>query len=308
VVHALDFSGPSTYFDGVEWVRNNVVLRNAIGQPVLQLDVTISPGVVVTLYMDPQTHYIMGFKGADRIYLMYDPLCGQFKDSLKTTYKDSNPEILDGLRSSHGSDGLETLERNRHGYPGVFARSDLDTAKWLNEYQRGRKPTYDHLRLPLSLLVCMIAEAARFPMMQRDFTNMYFGHSVAADAAIQSYADAGFLRDIAIETFPEATLMPGVAIEKLQKRIDGINLLLARIRLVRKDAPSDNKGLIEDLFRRKQTAWTGPTAAQDEELYRMFQQLKWTEARKIAEIIKAFENADAVRAVRQGVAIIKIGL
>lgn len=165
----LDLRDPAKYTASIEWIRGNVVLGIA-KEPVLQLNVSL-PNGKATLFMDPANHYIMGFRGTDKIYVLEDNNSEAFKKSIESQIGNTSVKILRGLGADHGLRGRQTFSRENGGIKGrIFKRADLDSAATLSNYSsETRNMNYADLRAPLSLLVCMISESARIPMMERDF-------------------------------------------------------------------------------------------------------------------------------------------
>jgi hypothetical protein len=305
MVKALDLRDPAQYQVSIEWVRKNVVLENKIPEKVLQLDVSLPEGSV-TLYMDPSDHYIMGFKGAEQIFVLKDVKSQAFKIALKSQFNGSEVTILDGLGADHGFGGLKTFSGKNGKMEGrVFRRRDLNSAAALSSYSdKSRNMGYEQLRAHLSLLVCMIAESARIPMMEYDFTNMlYYGYSVWADNAIRSFANAKFLMDIAEKAFGQYPRALGV--EKLQKRAAEMDEVLEKIAALVDF--SNRITLVSNLLDPKKSV--PPAAAEWAKRFRsMSDELKITDAKTVTQLINTCGSEGAVRAAKQGVATPNIGL
>jgi hypothetical protein len=305
MVKALDLRDPAQYQASIEWVRKNVVLENKVPGKVLQLDVSLPEGSV-TLYMDPSNHYIMGFKGVGQIFVLKDAKSEAFKTALESQFKGSEVTILDGLGADHGLGGLKTFRGKNGKTEGrVFSRRDLNSAAALSSYSdKSRNMGYEQLGAHLSLLVCMIAESARIPMMEYDFTNMlYYGYSVWADDAIRSFANAKFLMDIADKAFGQYPRAFGV--EKLQKRAAEIGEVLKKIEAL---VDSSNRiTLVTNLLDAKKSA--PPAAAEWAKRFRvMCEELKISDAGTVTQLISTCGSEGAVRAAKQGVATPNIGL
>lgn len=294
----IDLRDPISYTASVDWIRQNVVLKETKQGFVLRLNVLL-PSASVTLFMEPANHYIMGFQGKDKIYLLDDSASDQFKSRLQTQIKGAQVTILTGLSSQHGPQGLATFRRTKNGVVGVvFKREDLERVARLSTYSRESESTYEHLRRPLSLLVCMISESARIPIMQRDFTNMYYGHEVVADEAIRSYDDAKFLISIALRVFP--LYPPNRAVEKLQKRAAELDSLLTAIQ----SSAGTNERLqaVSVLLKGGTLAGSDRVTQQIKRFRDMCAELRPANAPEtITQIISTCKSESAVRAARQGV-------
>jgi hypothetical protein len=299
----IDLRDSARYAASIEWIRNHVVLRKAKGD-VLQLNVSLPAGAAV-LYMNPVNHYIMAFRGADKIYVLEDNKSETFRKSLQEQLGKTQIEILKGLGADHGLGGLRTFTRRDSGVEGrVFARRDLDAVAALSSYSNeSRNLGYDELRAHLSLLVCMIPESARIPMMERDFGNMlYYGYDVWADDAIRSYDSAKFLIQLARQTFPQYPR--DLAVEKLAKRAKELGELLEKIESESKF--SNRSRLITQLITGKASplpSVAGPAARFRE----MCKELKIHDAATVSRMISTCGSEGAVRAAMQGVAAPDIG-
>jgi len=294
----VDLRDPISYTASIEWIRRNVVLKETTKESLLRLNVLL-PAASVTLFMDPAHHYILGFQGKDKIYLLDDPASNRFKDQLESQIKGVQVTILTGLSSQHGPQGLGTFQPTKNGHVGViFRREDLECVARLSTYSRKTESTYEHLRRPLSLLVCMIAESARIPIMQRDFTNMYYGHNVVADEAIRSYVDAKFLISTAIRVFPRYP--PNLAVEKLQKRAAELDSLLTAIQAAAETR--ERIKIVSVLLGRGTPAGGGRVTEQIRRFREMCAELQPANTPEtITQIISTCKSGSAVRAAKQGV-------
>src|SRR5690348_9517354 len=122
-IQDLDLRGPISYTAGIDWIRENVVLKETQEGSVLQLNVLL-PTASVKLYMEPANHYIMGFQGKDKIYLVDDPASNRFKDLLESRIKGTEVTILTGLSSQHGPQGLGTFLSTKNGDVGVVFKRE----------------------------------------------------------------------------------------------------------------------------------------------------------------------------------------
>jgi hypothetical protein len=300
----LDLRDPARYTASIEWLRENVVLANHVHARVLQLDVALPDGQVA-LFMNPANHYLMGFRGADKIYVLDDDTSDEFRKSLQSEFNDTEVEILKGLGADHGDRGLKTFSRTNSALKGrVFKRKDLNCSAILSGYSStSRNLTYEKLRAPLSLLVCMISESARIPMMERDFTNMlYYGYDVWADDAIRSFDNAKYLIDLARKLFPEYPVH--LAVEKLQKRAAEMESLVTKIESVQHYA---NRHALIAAMLKGSVPNDNLTASAVNRFRDMCNELKMSERKLsdpavIAEMISSCKSEGAIRAAKQGVA------
>jgi hypothetical protein len=249
--------------------------------------------------MRPKDHYILAFRGADKVYLLDDDTAEDFKKVLQPRVKPVEVEILKGLGAGHGVTGLATFTLKDGAVNAqVFRRQDLASLKYLACYSRDAGIHFQQLQKPLSLIVCMISESARIPMMGRDFINMYYGCDVIADEAIRSYGDAKAMMRLAIKKFSEYPNR--LAIEKLAKRADEMSTLLQRVEAaVNAKARGD---LISMLVRGRLPATDASVQDKAQRFRDMCTQLKFTEPQDVQRFLSAFSNASAVRAAKQGVA------
>ena len=307
----LDLSDPQLYWDGVAWVRNNVVLKSSGKSEALQLNVKLPFGQRATVFMNTGNHYIMGFQGADKVYLLDDPDSPRFKELLSQHLgSGSEIKILKGLSSRHDYRGLGTFEMNGKGK--VFRKWDVESVRHLAEYSDGKN--YAMLQTPLSLLVCMIAESARIPMMQMAFTNMFqFEHEVIADDAIRSYDDARYLISVSRIAFPNYPRR--WAVEKLGKRAAELDSLLAKLKV---DTGSSNRQkLLQEILGGRFSAVPGPANEHVKRLLFMAAELKisdiarameMTESETITQLVATCRSESAIHAAKEGVAFPAIGI
>jgi hypothetical protein len=295
---SVSLKDPRSYAKAVDWIRDNVVLKRNVKGPVLEIAVSL-PDCAVSVFMRPKDHYILAFRGADKVYLLDDDAASDFKKVLEQHVKPTEIETLKGLGAGHGSTGLATFERREDGLRArVFRRQDLATIKDLARYRLRSRTRFEELKKPLSLIVCMIAESARIPMMHRDFVNMYYGCEVIADEAIRSYDDAKYMMLCAREKFPQ---YPNhLAIEKLAKRAEELRVLLGRIKCA--VDVSDRAKLMSDLVKGRVSTDDGSVKQQVKRFRDMCSELSFTDAEAIKQFVSTFCNISAVRAAKQGVA------
>ena len=296
MAESLNFADPASYRQAVEWVRANVVLKNNVKGAILQLDLAFPQGSV-TVFMNPQNHYILAFRGADGIYILDDAHSAQFQKDLEATLKGSKTTILKGFSGSHGYGGIQTFAPEVAIRDRNFNLKHIAEVRHLSEYRA--KGPYAPLRKPLSLLVCMIAESARFPMMQRDFERMYFGSEVLADEAVQSYSTAKALRQQALRAFPE--YRSPEAVTKLVNRATELEELIRRLETLRKTA--NRQTLITSLLSGGKQMLGSPSIEDTNRFCTICKELSLTTAREVTTLISQSRNKMAVRAAKEGVAL-----
>ena len=297
----LNFTDAASYQDAVDWIRSNVVLRNTTKGPVLQLDITF-PRTQVTVFMNPSNHYILAFRGADGIYVLDDPSDTPkfLKDLSAATDKGTKITLLKGFNASHtGVRGIQTFDPNLSDYERNFRSSDFDKITQLTAYRE--KGNYHPLRKPLSLLVCMISESARFPMMQKDFMHMYMhtGASVLADEAVQSYSNAKELRALAFKIFPNYRSPEAIA--KLQNRTNQLQTLLEDFLKLAKTTSSQT--LIASILTGDKQPWEGSNTNNTDTFRGMCKELSLGTPSQVTGLISLCDNEMAFRAAKQGVAL-----
>jgi hypothetical protein len=145
----------------------------------------------------------------------------------------------------------------------------------------------------------MTSESARIPMMQRDFTNMFYGHDVVADEAIRSYDDAKFLLAITRQAFPEYAR--AAAVEKLQKRAAELEALARFIEAATK--PSDRIVEISNWMKGSVPLDGSSFAAQIKRFCDMCKELKISDPRIITQVMSTCRSESAIRAAKQGIAV-----
>jgi len=310
----LDLSDPVLYWDGVEWLRSNVVLKPSGNLGVIELDIRLPLEQRATLFANTKDLYILGFQGADRVYLLDDPLSPQFEKLLKQHLGvDSQTRILKGLSSQHGEYGLGTFQKQGEWNKGrKFHKSDVKFVNQLAKYSLG--VNYEALRTPLSLLVCIIAESARFPMLQMAFTNMFeYGHEVIASDAIRSYADARFLIRVSLIAF---SLDPRrQAVERLRKRAAELDSILEVLDLP--ESTPNRQTQLQQALDGRLSSHSSKQEHATEELRRVAKDLKvndiaraleMPQAEVITQLVTTCKNDSAVFAAKEGIAVPAIGI
>lgn len=296
----IDLRGRASYAASVEWVRANLVLGQTPQGSVLQLDVLL-PNGTVTLFMDPWNQYILGFRGADAVYVLKDDQSGKFADALRAALKNSTVE-QSNIGAGHGPKGLGTfVEYGNWPKAREFFLGDLGKAQILSTFSKSAK-NVDHaeLKKALSLLVHMISESARIPTLESSFTHrFYLGSPVSADLAVRSYKDAQEIIQWSRRLFPDEQRYQ--AVERLKKRTAQMDLLLTRLEaaLKRKDRASLFLELLNGLSLPDRTS-----AAYSREFCEVAKELKLKsgDVKSFTEVITTCRSDDAVFAAKQGVA------
>jgi hypothetical protein len=300
-IRQIDLRDPALYEASIEWLRSNVVVKKRAADQVLQLNVALPKGSAV-LYMAPSNHYLMGFRGADQICLLNDAKTVEFQKALAAELKSTPIEILNRFGAHHGIGGLETVnEKNPTGR--VFSREDLDQVHKLSLYSRRTSLSFDPLRPYMSLMVCMISEAARAPMLGNDFANMlYYGGKVWVDESVQSYQNAIEITTLARQVFP--TYPRHLAVEKLQKRARELGDLIPKIESHL--GLKDRKVMIGLVLAGR--ASPPPVVASDVvRLRQMCGEMRLSDPEKITGLFSLRDSESAFRAAKQGIIVPAIG-
>jgi len=304
----LDLRGFARYAESVDWVRRHVILSRDTKGPVLQIDVLL-PGGPVSLFADPATTYLMGFRGANGIYLLKDDNSGPFARALEAELPGEPIEVLSALAAHHRANGgLATFSAKDPAKGRIFNLKNLDNASRLSKYPSQGEGEFELVRSSLSLLVCMLFESARIPMMELEFTyRFYRGMPVSPSDAVHSYQHARDLMILALAFFPEDERH--LAVERLEKRASELSELQERIasRLERKADSS----LLDDILVGRLSS--DPRTV---ELVQRFQymcrelkidarsaQAQISPSKMVLRIVNSCKDRGAVRAAKQGVAI-----
>ncbi len=287
----LNLSSVATHWVTVEWIRDNVILNpGPRAGRALRLNVALPNGGRVVLFMDVNSHYVMGFEGRDGIYLLADPHRDAFRQRLIDAGLASGARIDDlRLRADHNT--LNTLNER-------FSMIDLINAARLSQWSSTDSPE-ESVRRPISLLVCMIAECSRLRSVQSAFRNLYEqqGWHIRVDEAIQSWQDAVLVTQLAHETFP---IYPThAAVEKLAKRAEELRALLAEI-LASAGHSNNRRATVQQLI---DGALQVPAAVapQAQRFAHMARELHIATADRLQAVMTACMNAVAIQAARDGV-------
>lgn len=241
-VKSADLSTLEGFALTVEQIKNSAASPEASKSGFVELDVKLPRDQdkneqSVTLFMANQDQYIVGMVGGDgKPYYFRDK--GKEPEGLREYLrargrleKDGAP-LDSGLSVDHNS--LGTLDGDQPGH--TFGMSDLMAAGRINSFGKdARMRTAEDLKKPVSLLVCMLAEAARHQQMETEFRKVYSpaivqtlaGASVnvpntaSANAAIRVFNKAARITAWANEWVNERT--SSARVEVLMKRADSIN-------------------------------------------------------------------------------------
>ena len=293
----FDLSTVDGFVRAVEWIRTNIVLTPAGRKSkILQLDVRLSQQDQVTLFMRADNHYILGFRGAgDAVFLLADDSRNEFREMLIEEKLAKREQLQDiDIGADHRS--LRTL-RNSDGKVRKFAMRDLLAAKHLASYSDATSP--HTLRTPLAVLVCMLAEAARHPMMEWEFRRLYTGQPAAAGEAIQAYAGAIHITRIADRHFLQYPRR--FAIEKLAKRAQELKEVIARIEESGQIDASNRPAMVNRILKGQIPTADPRLRDAAKRIREIAQELGIAEGDALLEIKTAFDNEVAVRAATDGV-------
>jgi hypothetical protein len=259
----------------------------------MRLDVRLPENQQVALFMDTRDHYVLGFRGRDKIYLLRDTRIDEFEKQLVAAGLVASGEIerLD-VGSDHNS--LGTLKRS-------FSMAELLAAGKLADYSsRDGRLTHEHVKGPISLLVCLVAECSRVFSMQWICAGIYYHRRIQADEAIQSWQDAVELVRLSQKYFP--LYARPLAIEKLEKRATEMNDLVGELEAAA-GGTSNRKALIQRIVDGQRGSFSGHAAMCADRLRQMARELGIREASDLTTILTACKNKVAVRAAKEGVAI-----
>ena len=163
----LDLSSQRSYLSSLALIRQKIELGRAEGNlPAVQrLRVRLLSDKSVYLFMLSSNLYPIGFRGAQKVYVLADDKVDCKTEVEKSGRLDTGETVERlTLKGDHGS--LQTFSR-------PFFMVDLEMWQSLSTYNGG---AYDTIRRSMSLLVCMLVEAARFLEVQNAFAGV--GRSV----------------------------------------------------------------------------------------------------------------------------------
>lgn len=309
-VTQLDLSSARGFTQAVEWIRKSVLLNTDSKSRVLELDVKLSlrssaEFSVITLFVDTKNGYLFAFRGQDKIYILRDD--GQAEYFALLTKQGGEPvAVLHGVGSDHRSLGTFLPNKESSGMRGrTYALANLQDAARLADFSQTAGPvTGSDVACGMSILVCILAECARWPRVEREFEKIYFGETVKADEVFKVYDKAKRIRDFA-EVFPNYLL--GDRVEKLVKRAAEVRELLARLRLKMSANSMTDEALLA-LCLKTPPAVPGGDKEAVQRIREMCSELRLKAdadpkeaAKSMSEILSLCGNDSAVRAAQAGV-------
>lgn len=304
-VTQLDLSSVHGFTQAVDWIRKNILLSDKPQQRILALDVKLklrsSPDFgVVTLFIDTENAYLFAFRGRDKVYILRDDRQNVYESLLKQS--GSGPvAVLSKVGSDHRSLGTLLPNTDSAGMRGrSYAMAHLQDAVRLANYSLDHGPiTEFDVAESMSILVCMLAECARWPRIERAFQRIYFGENVQADEVFNVYGRAKRIRELA-SVFRDRDLDVSYRVERLVKRANELNELLARLR-ARPGTPLDDRELIK-LCLQSSNGNPGGDKDSAQRIRMICTELKAdTDPQKVMEILSLCANEQAVRAAQSGV-------
>ncbi len=291
----LDLSHLAGYVKANEWVRNHVVL-GAKSAGILQLNVTVGQNRSVVLFMWQEDGYILGFRGADRIYVLEDAATVRFVEALKNNKfakDDDDVLVLKGFKATHA--GLNSFPG---GKPRDFILSDLERTFILSQYSYGREGSeYSSLKPSLSLLVSIISEAARHNGIGWNFQKLYAGEKVSTDEVFNHWDHAKQIIRLAREFYPPPCSEKD-AIFKLARRAEEIGEAISSL-----GPTSDLAELLRNILQNRFQSPESKAMDAAQRLRTIARELgiEPGDAGRLTEIKSAFSHEAAVRAARTGV-------
>jgi hypothetical protein len=161
---SIDLRKPSDYMSSLARLRQQIefVRNGSSAARILQLDVHCPEGGSATVFLQTSNLYILAFRGrGNQLYVLADA-GDEFIDKLVEAgaIRDRKEAKPITLRSDHGSLGTANLK---------FNFMHLYQCGLLSDYSGG---PYEQVKTWLSLLVCMIAEGARFLKVQNAFAGI----------------------------------------------------------------------------------------------------------------------------------------
>lgn len=297
----LDLSGAGTYLQSLAIVRQRIQLirDGAIGSTgALALNVSVPYGGRVRLFMRTSDLYILAFTGkGGKVYVLADA-GDAFQAALVAAGFAPTLDALAvlTLKGDHGS--LGTSARR-------FGLTELFNCSNLSKYDGG---DFGEVRGWLSILVCMLAEAARFLTVQNMFAGvarrpgvyaasvqidkgLYGGDPVAVDEIVNHWMDGTRARSLASRA--------GLGVNAAKKICDELEPLLSSItaQLLKAGITLDRKPLLDVLINNKDGA-LGPIAgaAAVGHAKKLVQALRFTNANAASEFLSLFKKAMAIEA------------
>lgn len=303
-VTQLDLSSVHGFTQAVDWIRNNILLSDKPQQRIIALDVKLklrsSPDFgLVTLFIDTENGYLFAFRGQDGAYILRDDRQNEYKGLLKQS-GNGPVAVLRGVGSDHRSLGTFLPNKDSAGMRGrTYGMANLQDAARLAAFSQDHGPvTETDVAGAMSVLVCMLAECARWPRIQHEFEKIYFGENVKADEVFKVYDKARRIRELA-SVFRDYVL--SYRVERLVKRANEVNELLARLRVKLPGCSLDDEELIK-LCLHSPNGNPGGDKDSAQRIRMICTELKAdTDPVKVMEILSLCSNEQAVRAAQSGV-------
>lgn len=232
---SLNLSTQQDYLSSLALIRQRITLgRDRHDLPsALRIAVRLPYDGRVELFMQASNLYLIGFRGANKVYALEDE-----KEDFAAVIRDSG-------RLDSGEQVVTIGQRGDHGSLGTFERSfnhgDLSNCFVLAIYTDSQPHTM--IRRPFALLVCMLCEGARFLQVQNDFAGVgdipgrYFagpipgggvwGSSVDANEVVNYWSNATRARTVAEHHGVGVTEGHKKAME-LKTGVDNLEAMLSR--------------------------------------------------------------------------------
>ncbi|HEX4227517.1 MAG TPA: ribosome-inactivating family protein [Bryobacteraceae bacterium] len=310
-VTQLDLSSVRGFTRAVDWIRRSILLNTGPKQRILELGVKLSLRSsaelgIITLFVDSKNGYLFAFRGRDKIYILRDDSQDEYLTLLKKNGSET-VDVLPGVGSDHRS--LGTFLPNKDSGAGMrgrtYALANLQDAARLADFSQTTGPVTEHdVAGAISVLVCMVAECARWPRIEREFEKIYFGENVKADEVFKVYDKAKRIRNYA-SVFPNYLLSD--RIEKLVKRAVEVKELLSRLHAMMGASSMTDEALIELCLKAPKSV-SGRNKDSLERLQRICSELGLMPdidpkgaAEKVTGILDLCANDLAVRAAQSGV-------
>ena len=309
-VTQLDLTSAGGFTHAVDWIRKNILLNAQAKSRVFELDIKLllrssANFGVITLFVDTRNGYLFAFRGRDKRYVLRDDSQDEYIALL--TRNGSGPvTVLQGVGSDHRSLGTFLPNKDSVGMRGrTFAMANLQDAARLTDFSQttGSVTDYD-VACAMSILVCMLAECARWPRVEREFEKIYFGENVKADEVFKLYDKDKRIRDFA-KAFPNYLLSDRV--EKLVKRATEAKELLSRLHSRAGANTMTDRALIEMCFQAPNSV-PGGDKDSVQRIRKISAELGFSPdadskaaANNMTEILSLCANERAVRAAQSGV-------
>lgn len=301
---SLNLSTQQDYLSSLALIRQRITLgRDKHDLPAaLRFAIRLPYDGRVELFMQTSNLYLIGFRGANKVYALEDE-----KEDFAAVIRDSG-------RLDFGEQALTIGQRGDHSSLGTFERTfnhgDLANCSVLAIYTDTQP--YTMIRRPFALLVCMLCEGARFLQVQNDFAGVghipgrYFagpipgggvwGSSVDANEVVNYWSNATRARTVAEHHGVGVTEGHKKAMQ-LKTGVDDLEAMLNRA-----GAPSYTRSTLydwisgqpqPDLRRYESLPGIPPVLTRLQALARA---LKLNNAGAVSEFIIALQNEIAVQA------------